>query len=56
MFDAACTHPNAQKTYSILSFQKLPDTDIERYRQHLEFVQQFWVWRKRLTALCAAAT
>lgn len=36
MFDAACTHPNAQKTYNILSFQKLPDTDIERYRQHLE--------------------
>jgi hypothetical protein len=36
MLDAICLHVDAQKTFSILGFQNLPETEIEKYRQHLE--------------------
>ncbi|EHR40298.1 hypothetical protein [Alishewanella jeotgali] len=36
MLDAVCTYAGTQKTYNILNFQKLPETDIEKYRQHLK--------------------
>nr|WP_075518804.1 hypothetical protein [Moritella viscosa]SHO01334.1 Putative uncharacterized protein [Moritella viscosa] len=35
MIDAVCTHGNQRITYSILTFQNLSESDIERYRQHL---------------------
>lgn len=36
MIDAICTYNNEQKTYNIFSFQELCDSDIEKFRQHLE--------------------
>lgn len=36
MIDAVCTYGNIRKTYSILVFQNLSDSEIEKYRQHLE--------------------
>lgn len=36
MIDAVCTYGNTRKTYSILVFQNLSDSEIEQYRQHLE--------------------
>ncbi|CAI2296770.1 hypothetical protein [Vibrio parahaemolyticus] len=36
MIDAVCTYVNTRKTYSILVFQNLSDSEIEKYRQHLE--------------------
>ncbi|MCM2529699.1 hypothetical protein NDN17_14435 [Shewanella algae] len=36
MIDAVCTYGGTRKTYNIIVFQKLPDSDIERYRRFLE--------------------
>ncbi|MDW2170136.1 hypothetical protein R7Z48_11925 [Vibrio sp. 1567] len=36
MIDAICTYGSTRKTYSILVFQNLSDSEIEKYRQHLE--------------------
>ncbi|ELS9243391.1 hypothetical protein R6I31_000057 [Vibrio cholerae] len=36
MIDAVCTYGGKRKTYNIFSFQKLSDSDIEKYRQYLE--------------------
>ncbi|MCK8073976.1 hypothetical protein [Vibrio sp. 1CM23M] len=36
MIDAVCTYGDKQKTYNILNFQKLSESEIERYRQYLE--------------------
>ncbi|MCA6720261.1 hypothetical protein R7Z44_14485 [Vibrio sp. 1409] len=36
MIDAVCTYGNTRKTYSILVFQNLSDSEIEKYRQHLK--------------------
>ncbi len=35
MIDAICTYGGNRKIYDIFSFQKLDDSDIEKYRQHL---------------------
>ncbi|MFH4700008.1 hypothetical protein WKW72_04940 [Vibrio alginolyticus] len=36
MIDAVCTYGGKRKTYNIFNFQKLSNSDIEKYRQHLE--------------------
>lgn len=36
MIDAVCTYGGKRKTYNIFNFQKLSDSDIEKFRQHLE--------------------
>lgn len=36
MIDAICTFGGIRKTYNILTFQKLPDSEIEKLRQFLE--------------------
>ncbi len=36
MIDAVCTYGGKRKTFNILNFQKLPNSDIEKYRQYLE--------------------
>ncbi|HIF9498094.1 TPA: hypothetical protein ACX6SJ_002544 [Photobacterium damselae] len=36
MIDAVCTYGGERKIYNIYNFQKLSDSDIEKYRQYLE--------------------
>ncbi|EOB3920747.1 TPA: hypothetical protein NJZ31_002902 [Vibrio parahaemolyticus] len=36
MIDAICTYDGKRKTYNIFNFQKLSNSDIEKYRQYLE--------------------
>ena len=36
MIDAVCTYDGKRKTYNIFNFQKMPNSDIEKYRQYLE--------------------
>ncbi|EKO3820320.1 hypothetical protein NTH40_001856 [Vibrio harveyi] len=36
MIDAVCTYDGKRKTYNIFNFQKLTNSEIEKYRQYLE--------------------
>lgn len=36
MIDAVCTYDGKRRTYNIFNFQKMPNSDIEKYRQYLE--------------------
>lgn len=36
MIDAVCTYGEKRKTYNIFNFQKMSNSDIEKYRQYLE--------------------